>query len=155
VFLLALLGLAFLFIPWLLRLVLGLTPLPDGPLRRRLLATAERLGFRFTDILVWHTRGTVAHAMVTRLVPFLRYVVLPDRLIDELSEQEVEAVFGHEVGHVKHHHMLFYLGFLLTSLMVLGGVWVGLESAELVPALDDEAPALYAWLAHYQILTVL
>ena len=35
------------------------------------------------------------------------------RLVEELTPEEVEAVFGHEVGHVKHHHILFYVGFFL------------------------------------------
>jgi len=31
-------------------------------------------------------------------------------------------VFGHEVGHVKHQHMLYYLVFLLASVFVLGNI---------------------------------
>src|SRR5262249_43953260 len=56
--------------------------------------------------------------------PFLRYVLFTDRLLDDLSADEVEAVFGHEIGHVKHQHMLYYLGFLLLSMAVLGLVLV-------------------------------
>lgn len=52
-----------------------------------------------------------------------RYIVLTDRLLGELSLDEIEAVFGHEVGHVKHHHMTFYMVFLVLSLMVLGSIW--------------------------------
>jgi Zn-dependent protease with chaperone function len=113
----------FLGIPWILRLMLGLTPLPEGPLRTRLLDAARRMKFRCNDILVWNTRFTVANAMVTGPLPFLRYVVLSDRLIQDLEPEEVEAVFGHEVGHVKHHHMLFYLGFFLASLVSLAAMY--------------------------------
>jgi len=105
--------------PWVLRLVLGLKPLPAGPLRDRLLATARRLRFRFSNILLWNTNGGVANAMVAGLLPQVRYVVLTDKLVDELAPEEVEAVFGHEVGHVKHHHMVFYLTFILISLATL------------------------------------
>ncbi|HXG13228.1 MAG TPA: M48 family metallopeptidase [Gemmataceae bacterium] len=108
--------------PWILRLVLGLRPLPDCPLRARLLATARRLNFRCSDILVWNTRGGVANAMVAGVLPAPRYVLLTDRLITDLTPEEVEAVFGHEIGHVKHRHMPYYLGFLLLSLFV---VWSG------------------------------
>jgi Zn-dependent protease with chaperone function len=110
----------FLAMPWLLRLVLGLKPLPDCPLRDRLLAAARRLNFRCSDILVWNTRGGVANALVAGVFPLLRYVVLTDRLVIELSPDEIEAVFGHEVGHVKHRHMLYYLGFLIAS---MAAVW--------------------------------
>jgi len=110
----------FVTMPWILRLVLGLKTLPPGPLRDRLEAAARRLHFRCSDILLWNTRGGIVNAMVVGVFPFLRYVLLSDRLLEELTPEEVEAVFGHEVGHVKHQHMLYYLVFLLTSVTVLG-----------------------------------
>jgi len=105
--------------PWLLRFVLGLKPLPAGPLRDRLLSAANRLRFRYSNILLWNTNGAVANAMVAGIVPQVRYVVLTDKLINDLTPDEVEAVFGHEVGHVKHHHMAFYLAFILISIGAL------------------------------------
>jgi Zn-dependent protease with chaperone function len=118
-----LLAVALIFIPFFLRWFLGLRPLTDGPLRERLLATASRQRFRVSDVLVWNTRNGVANAMVTGVLPWLRYVVVTDRLLNELNEEEIEAVFGHEVGHMKHHHMFFYMVFILMSLMLLGGLW--------------------------------
>jgi Zn-dependent protease with chaperone function len=109
----------FLCMPWLIRLALGLKPLPRGVLRDRLEAAAQRLGFRCSDILLWNTRSGMANAMVIGLVPWLRYVVFTDRLIEEFPEEEVEAVFGHEVGHIRYHHMLFYLTFLILSMAVV------------------------------------
>src|SRR5581483_9722513 len=109
-------------------LALGLKPLPAGPLRSRLEGTARRLGFRCNDILVWGTHGGVANAMVAGVVPWLRYVILTDRLMTELTPDEIEAVFGHEMGHAKHHHMLLYLGFLAVSVMLLGVIWVWVAS---------------------------
>jgi len=112
--------LAFVAMPWAVRLVLGLRPLPPGPLRDRLFAAARRLGFRCSNVLLWNTRSGMANAMVVGLLPWPRYVVFTDRLLEDFSPDEVEAVFGHEVGHVKHHHMLYYLGFLMLSIAVLG-----------------------------------
>jgi Zn-dependent protease with chaperone function len=109
----------FITMPWVLRLVLGLKPLPDCPLRTRLLATAQRLKFRCSNILCWNTRGGVANAMVAGILPMPRYVLLTDRLIADLTPDEIEAVFGHEIGHVKHWHMLYYLVFLLLGLAVV------------------------------------
>ena len=108
-------------LPLFLRLFLGLKPLPAGELRDRLTGVARRLGFRYSDILVWNTQGTQANAMVTGMLPFLRYIVVTDRLLWELSHDEIEAVFGHEVGHIKHHHLAFYTLFLLLSLAALSG----------------------------------
>lgn len=113
----------FFSLPWILRLVLGLKPLPAGPLRDRLAATARRMRFRCSNILLWNTHDNVANAMVAGILPLPRYVLLTDRLVNELAPAEVEAVFGHEIGHVKHRHMLYYLVFLLVSIWVVGGLW--------------------------------
>jgi STE24 endopeptidase len=106
--------------PLLIYLALGLRPLPEGLLRERLLTATRRLGFRCTNLLVWDTRHGMANAMVIGLVPWLRFVVFTDRLLEEFTEEEVEAVLGHEIGHIRHHHMLTYLIFLMLSLAVLG-----------------------------------
>jgi Zn-dependent protease with chaperone function len=125
--------------PWILRLVLGLRSLPAGPLRDRLMTAARRLRFRCSDILLWNTNGGVANAMVVGVFPVPRYVILSDRLLTGLSDDEVEAVFGHEVGHVKHHHIAYYLGFLLISLGVLAGTWrlIAGQLAEQIPGLRE------------------
>ncbi|MGH7169365.1 MAG: M48 family metallopeptidase [Gemmataceae bacterium] len=60
--------------------------------------------------------------MVIGILPWLRYVVFTDRLLDDFTPDEIEAVFGHEVGHIRHHHMLYYFSFLTASVIVLG--WV-------------------------------
>jgi Zn-dependent protease with chaperone function len=120
---LALLGVIFVSLPWMLRLVLGLRSLPEGELRQRLLSASRRLDFRCSDILLWNTRGIIANAMVVGVLPVVRYVLLTDRLVAELTPDEIEAVFGHEVGHVKHHHMIYYVGFLFISLGVVLGLW--------------------------------
>src|SRR5947209_5596872 len=71
----------FLTMPWIIRLVLGLESLPEGPMRQRLMATATRLNFRFSDILLWNTRGGIANAMVVGIIPQIRYVLLTGRLL--------------------------------------------------------------------------
>ena len=106
-------------LPFVLRVLLDFRPMPAGPLRDRLLAVSKRLNFRCSDIMLWNTRNGVANALVVGVVPMLRYVVLSDRLVADMDEDEVDAVFGHEAGHVKHHHMLYYLFFLFVSLAVL------------------------------------
>ena len=110
-------------LPWVLRLILGLRPLPEGTLRRRLMAAAERHRFRFSNILVWDTGGGMANALVTGILPTPRYVLLTDRLIAEMTPEEVEAVFGHEAGHVKHLHIPYYLAFLFGSIGALAFIW--------------------------------
>jgi Zn-dependent protease with chaperone function len=151
----AMLVAVFLTLPWMLILLLGLKPLPAGSLRDRLLAAADRLGLRCRDILLWNTRKGMANALVTGILPRLRYVVVSDRLVADLTPEEVEAVFGHEAGHVKHHHLLYYLVFLLISMVVVGSFWEAISAFWASPPVPGPAaigvvsvggvPAWVAW----------
>jgi len=98
--------LLFVFFPSVLRRVWKTRPLESGPLRSRLEAAARRADFRARDILVWHTGGMVVNAAVAGFLPRLRYVFLTDGLLARLDDGEIEAVFGHEIGHVRHRHLL-------------------------------------------------
>jgi len=99
------------FAPLLLRLVWRTSPLPAGPLRDRLEALCRAQHFRCRQILVWHTRNHMPNAGVIGMVPWMRYVLLSDALLAHCSEEEVEGIFAHEIGHIKNHHLSFYLLF--------------------------------------------
>src|SRR6202012_830175 len=88
-------------------------------LRDRLERLAARFGFRFTDILLWGTDNSVFNAVVTGALPRFRYVLLSDALVEHLDEHEVAAVFGHEMGHVRHRHLASFGLFFLGSLGVM------------------------------------
>lgn len=108
-----------LFMPLVIRPLLGLQSLPDGPVRARLESLAKRLDFRCSDLLIWPTRGAAANAMIVGLLPRVRYVIFTDRLLDEMPPDELDAVFGHEVGHARHGHIWYYVAFLALSMAVL------------------------------------
>ncbi len=110
--------LLFVFLPLLARPVLGLRRMPAGPIRDRLLATAARLGFR-SPLLFWPTRNAVANAVILGMVPPARFVAFTDKLLDTLRPDELDAVFGHEVGHARHLHLPYYAGFLLLSVTAI------------------------------------
>jgi STE24 endopeptidase len=153
------LGFAFLSIPWLLRIFLGLYPLPAGPLRQTLETTGQRAGFRCNNILIWNTRRCMANAMVIGILPWSRYIVLTDHLVRELSTEEIQAVLGHEIGHVKHHHMFFYTLFLLGSLVILSGMWGAcenfLKAASQDELLLESIPLLGSWLSTWELFAAL
>ncbi|MBP7936912.1 MAG: M48 family metalloprotease [Phycisphaerae bacterium] len=115
-------GVVFLFAPVALRHIWHTRPLPAGDLRERLEAMSLRAGFRSREILIWESDGMVVNAAVMGIVRPLRYVLLSDGLIEMMEDRKIEAVFGHEVGHVRHHHMLFYLLFTMASMLAVGGV---------------------------------
>jgi len=99
--------------PFLLKWSFKAKSLPAGPLRDRLDAFSRREKFKARDILLWPTGGNVLNAAVIGIAGRFRYVLMTDALVDELSEEEVEAVFAHEVGHARNHHMLLFFFFTL------------------------------------------
>ncbi len=126
VVLLPMLGLLFLMFPSLLRHVWQTRPLEPGPVRSRLEELARRSGVRAREILVWQTGGMMVNAAVAGMVGPLRYVFLTDGLLTRMSEEEIEAVFSHELGHVRHHHLLLRLaamGVPLSVWLLLGQVY--------------------------------
>jgi Zn-dependent protease with chaperone function len=116
-----------LLMPLLMKPLLGFRSLPDGPERTRLEAVAKRLHFRCADFLLWPTRGVVANAMIMGLIPRFRYVVFTDRILEDLPPDELDAVFGHEVGHAKHGHIWFYGAFLALSVATLAAASMVIE----------------------------
>jgi Zn-dependent protease with chaperone function len=108
------------FIPLAVRLVLPGGPLPEGRLRRRLEAFARDRGIRINQILVWRTGSRMfATAFVIGLMNPFRYVFITDALLKRLSDDEVLAVFAHELGHVKHRHLWWLLGFVISFTAIL------------------------------------
>jgi Zn-dependent protease with chaperone function len=121
---LALVPVLILLMPLLIKPLLGLRPLPAGPVRGRIESLARRLNFRYTDLLVWPTRGAVANAMIVGLIPRVRYVIFTDRILDEMPPDELDGVFGHEVGHARHGHIWFYAAFLGLSMAVIAALFL-------------------------------
>ena len=51
-----------------------------------------------------------------------RRIVLYDTLIDQLSEEELEAVLAHEIGHYKKGHIPKMIA--ISALMILLAFWI-------------------------------
>jgi len=128
----------FLLAPLIIVRIWRTEPLGDTPLRRDLEAMCTRMGLRFREILVWKSGGVIANAGVVGLLPAVRYVLLSDALLAEMSPKHIRAIFAHEAGHVVHKHILFSVMFVmlvvvfsilattvLTGLGVLTSQWQG------------------------------
>lgn len=107
--------------PAIIRLVWATRPLGEGPLRDRLMDLAGKLRLRFNDILVWRCGGMIVNAAVMGVVAPLRYVVITDGMLELLDDDKIEAVFGHEAGHVKRGHLrtLLALAFIVGCLLAV------------------------------------
>jgi STE24 endopeptidase len=110
----------FALFPLLLSRIWRTEPLADGPLRAQLERFGRRCGFRPRQILVWHTDRTVVNAAVAGFLPRLRYVFLTDALLASFSDEEIEAVFGHEIGHIRHRHLFLRL----IAALLPAGLWI-------------------------------
>ena len=123
---------------WLVPLFYRLTPLPDGPLKSRLLALAARVGVPVTGVWVvdQSRKSRTANAAVTGLGR-TRRILLFDTLLDTFTPDEVEAVLAHELAHQLHGDIR--RGLLVQGALTLvtfwvaswalraGGAWLGLD----------------------------
>jgi len=87
------------------------TPLPQGTLRERLFALAQRTDFptRSIELMDGSKRSRHSNAFFTGFGRF-RKIVLFDTLVAQLTEPELESVLAHEIGHYKKRHVLKLLG---------------------------------------------
>ena len=95
------------------------TPLPEGALRERLFALAQRTDFptRSIEVMDGSKRSRHSNAFFTGFGRF-RKIVLFDTLIAQLTEPELESVLAHEIGHYKKRHVLKLLGVSIAGVFV-------------------------------------
>jgi Zn-dependent protease with chaperone function len=93
--------------PEILRRVLQTERMADSPLRRRLEAICGKYRIGFRDVLLWKTSYQVGNAAVMGLIRQTRYVLLSDLLVETMTDEQIEAVFAHELGHVVHRHLIW------------------------------------------------
>ncbi len=122
-------GMVFLLSPLLLRRIWKTRTLPAGPLREKLETFCRSLKLGYRDILLWDTYSGIANAAVMGVIRPVRYVLLSDAVIENVRDEQIEAVFGHEAGHVRHHHILFLVLFLFGSggWFTFAGEWINDE----------------------------
>jgi STE24 endopeptidase len=82
-------------------------PLENEELKRRLIVLGERAGTRVRGVYKWHLseKSKKANAALTGLGA-TRRIILADTLLDNYSDDEIEAVLAHELGHHVHRHIL-------------------------------------------------
>lgn len=96
-----------------------LSPLSEGPLKERLMALAKKTGFKAhtIEVIDGSKRSGHSNAYFTGFGRFRR-IVLYDTLIQQLQEDEIEAVLAHEIGHYRCGHIPRMIA--LSAVMMLG-----------------------------------
>jgi STE24 endopeptidase len=139
---------------WLVPLFYRLTPLPDGALRARLLALANRVGVPVTGVFVvdQSRKSRTANAAVTGLGR-TRRILLFDTLLDQFTAEEIEAVLAHELGHFARGHIprLLMVRFALALLLLAILGWLYREPA-FYQALGMSEPHIGALLAGFALV---
>jgi STE24 endopeptidase len=82
-------------------------PLQREELKRRLTLLSERAGARVLGVYEWKLseKSKKANAALTGLGG-TRRILLADTLLEHYSDDEIEAVLAHELGHHVHNHVL-------------------------------------------------
>ena len=105
--------------PAILGLVWRTTPLPAGPLRDRLGQVGEAMGVKIRNIMIWQSENMITNAAVTGLLPTRRYVYLSDGMLSRMDDDQIVAVYAHELAHARNRH----LSLRLTALLAGCAVW--------------------------------
>jgi Zn-dependent protease with chaperone function len=105
--------------PALIRRFWGCKPLANGLARTRIERLCQKAGMKYANILRWPLfGGRMITAGVMGLVKHFRYILVTDAMLHFLEPEEIDAVIAHEIGHVKHSHLLIYLIFLLGYMLI-------------------------------------
>ncbi len=124
------------FYPILTRVANKFTPLPDGELKDKIMALLEKHGYRVKAIEIMDAsrRTTKTDAYFTGFGK-LKTIVLYDNLVNSMTEDEICAVFAHEMGHGIHKDTLRSQLESIVYMLLIGTVaWL----AASIPALYTE-----------------
>lgn len=97
-------------------------PLENQALRDRLLRLSERAGTHVRGVYEWKLseKSKKANAALTGL-GHTRRIILADTLLQNYSDDEIEAVLAHELGHHVHGHI--FKSILLQMAVTFLGFW--------------------------------
>ncbi|HLF14896.1 MAG TPA: M48 family metallopeptidase [Bacteroidota bacterium] len=108
---------------WLMPLFNKFTPLPDGPLKERILKYASEIGFPLQGIYMVNgsKRSSKSNAYFTGFGKFKR-IALFDTLIARHTAPELVAVLAHEIGHYRKKHIR--TGMIVSVLRMGAMLWI-------------------------------
>jgi len=132
--------------------------LPDGELKKSIYTLADKVKYPLTNLFVMDGSKRSSHSNAFMFgFGSNKRIVLFDTLLDQVSNQEILAILGHELGHWKLGHTLS--NFVITQLYT-GAMFYGFslcfKSLELFSAFgfstQESIPSIIALLVYTQTL---
>ncbi len=135
-------------------------PIENESINKRLLDLCKKTGMKIQGIFSFDMSKNTkkANAAFTGIGKSRR-IIIGDTLINNFSENEIETVFAHEVGHYKKRHILkmmaastviTFLGLFITAKLYEASLgYFGFESVSQIAAL----PLLFLYLSLYGLIT--
>ena len=133
------LAISFLY-PFLSRIFNKFTPLEDGELKSRITALLEKNGYRVRAIQVMDAsrRSTKSNAYFSGFGK-MKTIVLYDTLVQQMTTDEICAVFAHEMGHGLHKDTLKNQLLTFVQMLILGALaWLTLRTPEIFQSFGFE-----------------
>ena len=116
-------------------------------LRMELESFIEKNRFRIGNFMLWPIfGGEMLTAGIIGILPQWRYILITRSLLGLLSVDELKAVVAHEMGHVRRHHMLFYLAFFLCYSILA----YAFNDLVLITLLRN--PVIFEWVLHSEVV---
>ena len=119
--------------PVFTRIFNKLTPLEEGELRTRLTELLTKNGCTVRQISVsdGSKRSTKANAYFGGFGK-MKTIVLYDTLLEQMTEDEIVAVFAHEMGHNKHKDTIKLLGINIVNVLLIAvSLWAVVSLPEI------------------------
>lgn len=106
--------------PLWVRLTNHAKPLHDLQLTERIENLCKRAGIRScATYVLFIPGGKVLNAMLSGILPFYRCIFITDTAIEQLTDEEMEAIVAHEIGHANKRHLGRSIVFSLLILLLL------------------------------------
>ena len=96
---------AYLCFPYLTRFIFRGYELQDDRLDRSVRKLMAYTGMDISAETLYAMKGRTANAMISGLFRKARYIFFTDKLLEKLNEEEILAIFAHEMAHIRHKHM--------------------------------------------------
>ena len=96
---------AFFCFPYLIRLVFRGYELQDTRLDRSVRKLVSATGMNITVERLYAINSKTANAVVSGLFRKSRYIFFTKKLLEKMTEEEITAIFAHELAHAKHRHI--------------------------------------------------